>query len=113
MLKKFVIERQIPKVGSLGHAELRDVAVNSNAALEKMGEKVQWVESMIAADKTYCFYMAENADDVRKHAQLAGIPATIGVLKTPGRMVLMRMPSFIRSRAIGRVIASTPPFDAE
>lgn len=77
MLKKFVIERQIPKVGDFNHAQLQDVAVNSNAALAKMGEKVQWVESMIAADKTYCFYMAETADDVRKHAEIAGIPANI------------------------------------
>jgi hypothetical protein len=43
----------------------------------------------------------------------SGIIATIGVLKTPGRMVFTRTPSFIRSRAIGRVIANTPPFDAE
>ncbi len=44
---------------------------------------------------------------------LGGIIATIGVLKTPGRMVFTRTPSFIRSRAIGSAIASTPPFDAE
>lgn len=77
MLKKFVIEREIPKVGSLDHAHLRDVAANSNAALEKMNNKVQWVHSFITDDKTYCFYMAENAEDVRKHAQLAGIPANV------------------------------------
>jgi hypothetical protein len=44
---------------------------------------------------------------------LGGIIATIGVLKTPGRMVLTRIPSFIRSRAIGSPIASTPPLEAE
>ena len=42
-----------------------------------------------------------------------GIIATIGVLKTPGRIVLTRTPSFIKSRAIGSVIDSTPPFEAE
>lgn len=77
MLKKYVIERNIPKVGSLDHAQLRDVAANSNAALEKMNDKVQWVHSFITDDKTYCFYMAESADDVRKHAQIAGIPANV------------------------------------
>ena len=75
MLKKFIIEREIPDVGSLDHAHLRDVAVNSNAALEELNGKVQWVHSFITDDKTYCFYMAENADLVRKHAALAGIPA--------------------------------------
>jgi Protein of unknown function (DUF4242) len=77
MLKKFVIEREIPKVGSLVHAQLRDVAVSSNAALEKMDGRVEWVHSFITGDKTYCFYMAENADEVRKHAQIAGIPANV------------------------------------
>jgi hypothetical protein len=77
MLKKFVIERDIPNVGSLDHAHLRDVAANSNAALAKMDGKVQWVHSFVTNDKTYCFYMAENADLVRKHAQIAGIPANI------------------------------------
>ncbi len=33
------------------------------------------VHSLVAANKTFCFYMAESADDVRKHAQVAGIPA--------------------------------------
>jgi hypothetical protein len=77
MLKKFVIERDIPNVGSLDHAHLRDVAANSNAALAKMDGKVQWVHSFVTNDKTYCFYMAENADLVRKHAQIASIPANI------------------------------------
>ena len=75
MLKKYVIERNIPKVGSLDHMQLSGVAANSNAALAKMDGKVEWVHSLVAADKTFCFYMAESAEDVRKHAQIAGIPA--------------------------------------
>ena len=43
---------------------------------------------------------------------LSGAPCSSGVLKMPGRMVLTRMPSPIRSRAIGRVMPTTPPFDA-
>ena len=77
MLKKYVIERSIPKVGSLDHDHLRGVAQNSNAALEKMDGKVQWIHSLIAADKTFCFYMAESPELVRKHAAIAGIPADV------------------------------------
>lgn len=77
MLKKFVIEREIPKVGSLDHNHLRGVAVNSNAALDKMDNKVQWIQSFITGDKTYCVYMAEDSEAVRKHAQIAGIPANV------------------------------------
>ena len=36
-----------------------------------------------------------------------------GVLKMPGRIVFTRMPSLIRSRAMGSVMPTTPPFDAE
>ena len=36
-----------------------------------------------------------------------------GVEKMPGRMVFTRMPSPARSRAMGRVMPTTPPFDAE
>ena len=41
------------------------------------------------------------------------IPAIIGVLKIPGAMVITRMPKRASSRAAGRVIAATPPLDAE
>ena len=40
-------------------------------------------------------------------------PRIIGVMKMPGAIVLTRMPNCANSRAIGRVIATTPPFEAE
>ena len=43
----------------------------------------------------------------------SGMPSTIGVQKMPGAMVLTRMPKRASSRAIGRVMATTPPLDAE
>src|SRR6185503_18182277 len=42
-----------------------------------------------------------------------GNPISIGVSKMPGAMVHTRMPLRERSRAIGSVIPTTPPFDAE
>ena len=44
--------------------------------------------------------------------RLSGRPFIIGVSKIPGRMVLTRTPSSIKSRAIGRVMPTTPAFDA-
>jgi hypothetical protein len=35
----------------------------------------QWRHSYVAADKTFCVYLAENEDAVRKHSELSGIPA--------------------------------------
>src|SRR5690606_24918349 len=43
----------------------------------------------------------------------SGIPSTIGVQKMPGATVLTRMPKRASSRAIGRVMATTPPLEAE
>jgi hypothetical protein len=43
----------------------------------------------------------------------SGKPATIGVSKMPGAIVQTRMPSSARSRAIGSVMPTTPPLDAE
>ena len=41
------------------------------------------------------------------------MPSTIGVQKMPGAMVITRMPKRASSRAIGRVMPTTPPFEAE
>ncbi len=75
-MKRYLIERDIPNVGSLNRAQLKDLAAASNAALSKLSGKVQWVQSFIAADKTFCTYLAENEDLVREHSRLAGFPVT-------------------------------------
>ena len=41
------------------------------------------------------------------------MPSTIGVWKTPGATVITRTPMRANSRAIGRVMPITPPFEAE
>lgn len=69
-------ERDIPNVGSLTAAQLRDFAATSNNALAKLSGKVQWVQSFIAADRTFCVYLAESEALVREHSRLAGFPIT-------------------------------------
>lgn len=75
-MKRYVIEREIPGVGKLNAVQLKDVAVTSNAALAKLHGDVQWVESFVVDDKTFCIYLAETEDAVREHAKLSGFPAT-------------------------------------
>lgn len=75
MLRRFVIEREIPKIGSFEQEQLRDAARTSNDALAKLAPKVQWDHSYVAADKTFCIYLAEDEDAIRKHAELSGFPA--------------------------------------
>lgn len=75
-MKRYLIERDIPNVGSLTHAQLKDLAATSNKALVKLFGKVQWVQSFIAADGTFCIYLAESEALVREHSRLAGFPIT-------------------------------------
>jgi len=75
-MKKYIIERDIPNVGNLEGEQLRQAVAKSNEALRQIGPDVQWVESFIAANKTYCLYMAKDEDLIRKHAELSGFPAT-------------------------------------
>ena len=75
-MKRYLIERDIPNVGSLSRAQFKDLAATSNGAIVKLSGKVQWVQSFIAADKTFCIYLAESEDVVREHSRLAGFPIT-------------------------------------
>ena len=44
-MKRYLIERDIPKVGSLSREEYRGLAATLNAALAKLAGNVQWLRS--------------------------------------------------------------------
>ncbi|MGE0044990.1 MAG: DUF4242 domain-containing protein [Hyphomonadaceae bacterium] len=74
-MKKYVIEREIAGVGGLNETQLSDAAKTSNGALAQLAPKVQWVQSYVTKDKTFCIYLAENEGAVQEHARLSGFPA--------------------------------------
>ena len=57
-------------------AQLRDAAAKSNEALDQLAPNIQWVESYVADDKTFCVYLAKDEDVIRKHAEISGFPAS-------------------------------------
>jgi hypothetical protein len=75
-LRKFIIERDIPGAGSLEREQLRRAAAKSNGVLRDLGPDIQWVESFVAADKTFCVYLAKGEAIIKKHAEISGFPAT-------------------------------------
>jgi hypothetical protein len=75
-LQRFIIERDIPKVGTLEREQLKGAAAKSNEVLRQLGPDIQWVESFVAADKTFCVYLAKDEAIIRKHAEISGFPAT-------------------------------------
>jgi hypothetical protein len=75
-MKKYMIEREIPKVGTLQGQQLREAAAKSNQVLRQLGPRIQWLESYLTADKMYCLYLAEDEAVIQQHADLSGFPAT-------------------------------------
>jgi len=74
-MPKFVIEREIPGAGSLSVDQLQAISQKSCGVLGNMGPRIQWVHSYVTDDKIYCFYIAQNEEQVREHARQGGFPA--------------------------------------
>ena len=75
-LRRYIIERDIPKVGTFEREQLREAAKTSNAALAQLAPDIQWVESYVANDKTFCVYLAKDEAVIMRHAEISGFPAT-------------------------------------
>lgn len=75
MMKRFVIERDIPGAGSLTPPQLGEAAKTSNGVLGKLSG-IRWEHSYVTKDGTFCIYLAENEEVIREHARLSGFPAT-------------------------------------
>jgi hypothetical protein len=52
-MRRYMIERAIPGVGSFSMTELCGAARASNQALETIGPGIQWQHSYVAGDKTF------------------------------------------------------------
>jgi len=75
-MKRYLIEREIPQVGTLEREQLRAAAKQSNGALRQLGPDIQWIESFVAGDKTFCVYLAKDEEIIKRHAEISGFPAT-------------------------------------
>jgi hypothetical protein len=42
----------------------------------QLGPDIQWLESYVADDKTFCVYLAKDETIIRKHAEMSGFPAS-------------------------------------
>jgi hypothetical protein len=74
-MPKFVIEREIPGLGSMNDSEIREVSRKSVRILKEMGPEIQWLQSYVTGDKLYCVYLAPDEAAVREHARRGGFPA--------------------------------------
>jgi len=72
---KYVIERDIPNIGSVTPEQVIAISQKSCNALNNLGPKIQWLHSYVTQDKIYCVYTAPNEEMVREHARQGGFPA--------------------------------------
>ena len=75
-MRRFIIERDIPKAGSLDREQLRGAAAKSNGVLRQLGPDIQWLESYVTDDKIFCVYLANDESVIRRHAEMSGFPAS-------------------------------------
>ena len=78
-MPRFVIERDIPKIGSAEREALREASRKSNgvlAAMKAEKKNIQWEHSYVAGDRTFCIYIADNEALIHDHAKRSGFPAT-------------------------------------
>lgn len=78
-MPRFIIERDIPKIGSAGREALREAAHKSNgvlAAMKAEKKNIQWEHSYVAGDMTFCVYIADSEALIHEHAKRSGFPAT-------------------------------------
>ncbi|MYE25445.1 MAG: DUF4242 domain-containing protein [Gammaproteobacteria bacterium] len=79
-MPRYVIERDIPEIGSAERDALREASQKSNgvlAAMKAENKNIQWEHSYVAGDKTFCIYIADNTELIDEHAERSGFPASI------------------------------------
>src|SRR5438046_9291002 len=75
-MPKYIIEREIPGAGKMTPKQLQNVAETACAAVQKMGQRIHWIHSLITPDRTFCVMIAANEEAIREHASQCGIHAT-------------------------------------
>jgi len=75
MLRKYIIERHVPGIGNHPAEAYCGIAQQSKDVLVTQGPGIQWLESFVVQDQTYCVYLAESEDIIRAHARKSGFPA--------------------------------------
>lgn len=74
-MPEYVIERDMPGVGSLGAGDLKNASQTSCSVIRDLGPQIQWVHSYVTDDKIYCIYRAPSEELIREHAERGGFPA--------------------------------------
>ena len=78
-MRRYIIERNLPDVGSSDQLALCGASAQANsviAAMQAENKQIQWEHSYVTGDKTFCIYLAADEALIREHAERSGFPAT-------------------------------------
>jgi hypothetical protein len=75
-LHRFIIEREMPGVGTLEREQIRAGVSKSKDVMRQLGPDIQWMHSYVTDHGTFCVYLAKDEAIIRKHAEMSGIPVT-------------------------------------
>lgn len=73
-LHKFIVERDMPAIGSIEHSQMQKYVNKSNRALRQLWPRMTWIESYVCNDKMFCVYLADQPGTLREHALMADMP---------------------------------------
>ena len=77
-MPRFLIEREIPGIGTQERKAYQEASQKSNEVLNAMQaekKKIQWEHSYVTKDATLCVYLAESEDLILEHSRRSGFPA--------------------------------------
>lgn len=77
-MPRYLIEREIPDIGSAGDEAYKGAAQKSNTVLCSMkssGKNIQWEHSYVSENKIFCIYLADSEAEIKQHAEESGFPA--------------------------------------
>jgi len=74
-MPKYVIEREIPGLGTWTPDQLKSASQTSCNVLTELGPQIEWLHSYVTDDKLYCIYNSPNEEMIREHASRGGFPA--------------------------------------
>jgi hypothetical protein len=75
-MRRYVIERDLPAIGTADREALKAAAAKSNEVLAELAPDIQWEHSYVAGDKTFCVYLAKDESVIEEHARRSGFPAS-------------------------------------
>ena len=75
-MQRYIIERDLPAIGTADRDALREAAAKSNQVLAELAPHIQWEHSYVAGDKTFCVYLARDEEVIHEHARRSGFPAS-------------------------------------